>query len=90
METIAKGFELEDGPVNVDWIRYLQDKDKTEVQLEIHIGRNRIVRRTFEHLGYEVKKLDRNYFAGLTKKDIGRGKFRFLREQEIKMLKHFV
>lgn len=89
LEKIARGLTLEDGPVNVDWIRFFDNKPKTEVQLEIHVGRNRIVRRIFEHLGYRVERLDRTYFAGLTKKDIGRGKFRFLKKEEIRMLKHF-
>ena len=63
------------------------DDDKTQVGLEIHSGRNRIVRRMFEHLGYRVKKLDRVYFAGLTKKNLRRGAWRFLDEKEIALLK---
>lgn len=89
-ERIEKGVELEDGPVEVNWIRFSEDKPNRDiVELEITSGRNRIVRRLFEHLGYEVFKLDRFYFAGLTKKDLERGKFRDLTQREIVMLKHF-
>lgn len=87
---IAKGLELEDGPTPVDNVGYNRDGVKNEVQIEIHIGRNRIVRRIFEHLGYQVNKLDRIYYAGLTKKDLPRGQFRFLTDREVTMLKHFV
>ena len=73
----------------MDGISHVKDKDKNEVGIELHIGKNRIVRRIFEHLGYEVVKLDRMYFGGLTKKDLPRGRYRFLVEQEIIMLKHF-
>ena len=66
------------------------DGKKDEVGIEIHIGKNRIVRRIFEHLGYEVQKLDRVYYAGLTKKNLPRGKFRHLTTQEVIMLKHFI
>lgn len=83
---IAEGLELEDGPIKVDDISYLEDK-KT-IGVEIHSGRNRIVRRIFEHLGYTVEKLDRVYFAGLTKKNLMRGKWRFLTDQEVINLKH--
>ena len=65
-------------------------KGKNEVGIEIHIGKNRIVRRIFEHLGYEVVKLDRMYYGGLTKKDLPRGRYKFMDEKEIIMLKHFV
>ena len=68
---------------------HVKGKDKTEVGIELHIGKNRIVRRIFEHLGYRVVKLDRMYFGGLTKKDLPRGRYRFLSEKEIIMLKHF-
>ena len=88
--TIKKGFELEDGPVMVDGLAYYTDKEATEIAIEIHIGRNRIVRRIFEHFGYSVIKLDRVYYAGLTKKDLKRGWSRHLTEQEIIMLKHFI
>lgn len=87
---IEKGITLEDGPVIVDKISYLRfDEDKSLISIEIHIGRNRIVRRIFEHFKYEVKKLDRVYYGGLTKKNITRGYFRNLTEKEIIMLKHF-
>jgi 23S rRNA pseudouridine2605 synthase len=85
-KAISDGLELEDGPVKVDDIAYVGE-GKKEVGLEIHNGRNRIVRRLFEHLGYEVLKLDRVSYAGLTKKDLPRGKYRFLSEKEISFLK---
>jgi 23S rRNA pseudouridine2605 synthase len=88
LEKIRKGLELEDGPALVDGIDYLNGK-KDEVGVELHVGKNRIVRRIFEQLGYGVVRLDRTYYAGLTKKDLGRGHFRHLTEQEIIMLKHF-
>jgi len=87
-EKIQKGLNLEDGPAPVDSLHY-SGESKNELEIEIHMGKNRIVRRIFEHLGYEVVKLDRTYYAGLTKKDIGRGHFRHLTEQEVIMLKHF-
>ena len=85
---IAAGIELEDGEIKPDKIAY--DKtinDKREIGIELHSGRNRIVRRVFEHLGYNVEKLDRVMFASLTKKDILRGKWRALTEKEVNMLK---
>ncbi len=85
-EKILEGVELEDGHVHADMLSYI-DEDKSQVGLEIHSGRNRVVRRIFEHLGYKVKKLDRVYFAGLTKKNLRRGQWRFLTEQETTMLK---
>jgi 23S rRNA pseudouridine2605 synthase len=88
MERIARGLTLEDGLAEVDGIDYV-DGVKTEIGIEIHSGKNRIIRRIFEHLGYEVIKLDRTYYAGLTKKDIGRGHFRPLTDREIIMLRHF-
>lgn len=88
-EQILKGVVLEDGPASVDVLAYADVKDKTQVGVEIHSGRNRIVRRIFEHLGYDVKNLDRVVFAGLTKKNIERGKWRFLSEKEVRDLKHF-
>jgi 23S rRNA pseudouridine2605 synthase len=88
-ETIAKGILLEDGLAEVDDIAYINPADKKEIGIEIHIGRNRIVRRIFEHLQYEVKTLDRVMYAGLTKKNIPRGKYRALTEKEIIFLKHF-
>ena len=89
LQLIADGLELEDGLAPVDLVSYVNNREKSEVMIEIHIGRNRIVRRIFEHLGYQVKKLDRIYFAGLTKKDLPRGYFRHLKEKELIMLKHF-
>ena len=86
MHQIAEGIELEDGPIKADAIEYADDKDKKQVGIEIHSGRNRIVRRIFEHLGYKVMKLDRVYFAGLTKKNVRRGDWRFLTEAEVNML----
>lgn len=87
-DAILKGVELEDGLAKVDALAYADPKDKTQLGLEIHNGRNRIVRRIFEHLGYEVKNLDRVMFAGLTKKNVERGHWRFLTEKEIRILKH--
>lgn len=89
MEAIAAGLELEDGLAPIKWIQYLDPDNKKEVGIEIVIGRNRIVRRIFEHLGYRVRKLDRVYLGGLTKKDLPRGWWRYLTEQEIIMVKHF-
>ena len=86
MERIAKGITLEDGEIYADAISYVSDK-KNEVGVEIHSGRNRIVRRIFEHLGYRVKKLDRVYFAGLTKQRLRRGAWRHLTPQEVAILK---
>lgn len=86
-DKIIEGLTLDDGPVKVDTIAYLDKKN--EIGLEIHSGRNRIVRRIFEHLGYTVEKLDRVMYAGLTKKNIPRGKWRFLNEQEVINLKYF-
>jgi len=88
-ERILKGVTLEDGPASVDVLAYADVKDKTQIGVEIHSGRNRIVRRIFEHLGYDVKNLDRVTFAGLTKKNVDRGKWRFLTEKEVRDLKHF-
>lgn len=88
-DKILKGIVLEDGPINVDALAFADIKDKTQIGLEIHSGRNRIVRRIFESLGYDVKNLDRVIFAGLTKKNIERGKWRFLKEKEVRDLKHF-
>lgn len=86
-EKILNGLTLEDGPVTVDAIAYLDKKN--EIGIEIHSGRNRIVRRIFEHLGYSVEKLDRVMYAGLTKKNIPRGKWRYLSPQEVINLKYF-
>ena len=89
-EHLERGVELEDGLMEVNWIRFSEDHPERDiVELEISSGRNRIVRRLFEHLGYEIFKLDRFYFAGLTKKELPRGAFRELTQREIIMLKHF-
>ena len=88
MKKMLEGIELEDGPIHVDDIQYVQGlNDKRIVGVELHSGKNRIVRRIFEHLGYEVHKLDRVVFAGLTKKDLPRGRYRELTPQEIGFLK---
>ena len=87
MEKIANGLELEDGEIHADAISYASETDKSQVGIEIHSGRNRIVRRIFESLGYHVTKLDRVYFAGLTKKNLPRGKWRFLNEREVNALR---
>ncbi|TDQ13760.1 23S rRNA pseudouridine2605 synthase [Algoriphagus boseongensis] len=88
-EQILEGLTLEDGDVKVDDMQVLS-KDRTILGLEIHIGRNRIVRRLFAHLGYEVEQLDRVMFAGLDKKDLKRGHYRFLTEQEVIRLKYYI
>ena len=83
---IRRGLTLDDGPVQVDEVSYVKGASKREIGLEIHSGRNRIVRRIFEHMGYEVISLDRVVFAGLTKKDLPRGTWRHLSKQEIDYL----
>jgi len=88
-DKILKGVMLEDGPASVDVLAYADIKDKTQIGIEIHSGRNRIVRRIFEAVGYDVKQLDRVLFAGLSKKNVERGKWRFLNEKEVRDLKHF-
>ncbi|MBP5692710.1 MAG: pseudouridine synthase [Bacteroidales bacterium] len=85
-DKILKGVFLDDGMINADALSYI-DGDQTQVGIEIHSGRNRIVRRIFEALGYKVEKLDRVYFAGLTKKNLRRGQWRFLTEKELAILK---
>ena len=80
---VQDGLELEDGLIEVDEISYVNDKPKNEIGIKIHSGRNRIVRRIFEHLGYQVEKLDRVVFAGLNKKDLPRGHWRRLTQQEV-------
>jgi len=87
LQSLVDGFDLEDGPVSLDALEVLT-VDKKELGLELHSGRNRIVRRVFEHLGYDVTKLDRVVFAGLTKKDLPRGKWRRLTQREVVQLKH--
>ncbi|HSU29023.1 MAG TPA: pseudouridine synthase, partial [Chitinophagaceae bacterium] len=88
-DKILNGINLEDGLAKVDQLAYSDKKDKTLLGVEIHSGRNRIVRRIFEHLGYDVRNLDRVTFAGLTKKNTDRGKWRFLSEKEVRDLKYF-
>jgi 23S rRNA pseudouridine2605 synthase len=90
LEKLRKGLVLDDGPIVPDKINRVQGAGLNEIGVEIHSGRNRIVRRMFESLGYRVIKLDRVYFAGLTKKDLPRGRTRHLTEREVIMLKHFV
>ena len=87
LDQIAAGITLEDGEIRADAISYASETDKKQVGIEIHSGKNRIVRRIFESLGYKVIKLDRVYFAGLTKKGLKRGDWRFLTEQEVNMLR---
>jgi 23S rRNA pseudouridine2605 synthase len=89
IEQLLAGVTLEDGPVHADGAGYPEPKDKTVVGIEIHSGKNRVVRRMFEHLGYDVRALDRVMFANLTKKNVERGKWRFLTEKEIRLLKFF-
>ena len=86
MQRIADGIELEDGPIQPDAVSYANETDMNQAGIEIHSGRNRIVRRIFEALGYRVVKLDRVYFAGLTKKNLQRGRWRYLTQQEVNML----
>lgn len=88
-DEILKGVPLEDGPAHVDMLAFTDNADKTQLGIELHSGRNRIVRRIFEHFGYDVKNLDRVIFAGLTKKNVERGKWRFLTEKEVRDLKYF-
>ena len=87
MEQIAAGIQLDDGEIHADAISYTDDFKKDDVGIEIHSGKNRIVRRIFESLGYKVMKLDRVYFAGLTKKGLRRGEWRYLTEQEVNFLR---
>lgn len=87
-EKIVNGLKLEDGEIHADVLAYADAKDKSVIGIEIHSGRNRIVRRIFEHLGYDVKALDRVMYANLTKKNVERGKWRYLSEKEIRLLKY--
>jgi len=87
LQEIVDGVTLEDGFVAADSVSYVTEDDKKQVGIEIHSGKNKIVRRIFEHLGYKVDKLDRVYFCGLTKKDLPRGRWRFLTEEEVNLLK---
>jgi len=88
-DQVLKGVVLDDGPASVDKLAFTDTKDKTQLGVELHSGRNRIVRRIFEHLGYDVKQLDRVMFGGLTKKNVERGKWRYLNEKEVRELKYF-
>src|SRR5690606_37938193 len=87
---IQFGIELEDGLIKPDDLSYVTGTSKREVGIQIHSGKNRIVRRIFESLGYEIVKLDRGVYANLTKKDLPRGRWRYLEEKELIQLKHFV
>ena len=88
VETLTNGIQLEDGPVKPDVVNYVQEvEDGTQLGAQFHSGRNNFVRGMFEHFGYEVTKLDRVLYANLTKKDLPRGKWRFLKDKEISMLK---
>jgi 23S rRNA pseudouridine2605 synthase len=90
MKAIADGLTLEDGPVSVDGLAWPDAARRNEVLIELHSGRNRIIRRIFEHLGYEVHNLDRTGYAGLDKKNLPRGRYRHLTDREIIMLRHFI
>jgi 23S rRNA pseudouridine2605 synthase len=90
LEALREGISLEDGEIKPDSLHYVEELGKKDLYIELHSGKNRIVRRIFEHMGYEVEKLDRVYYAGLTKKNISRGRYRPLTREEVRMLKHFV
>lgn len=87
LHQIAEGITLEDGDIRADAVEYASETDRKQVGIEIHSGKNRIVRRIFAALGYNVIKLDRVYFAGLTKKNVKRGDWRYLTEEEVRMLR---
>ncbi|MDE6772888.1 MAG: rRNA pseudouridine synthase, partial [Muribaculaceae bacterium] len=87
MQRIADGITLDDGEIHADAISYVNETDRNQAGIEIHSGRNRIVRRIFESLGYRVTKLDRVYFAGLTKKNLPRGRWRYLTQEEVNFLR---
>ena len=87
MDLLVNGIELEDGRVYADEVSYVNEADRSQIGIEIHSGKNRIVRRMLEHLGYRVNKLDRVLFAGLTKKNLRRGDWRYLTDKEINMLR---
>lgn len=87
-EKILNGIKLEDGEIFADALAYADSKDKSVIGIELHSGRNRIVRRIFEHLGYDVKGLDRVMYANLTKKNVERGRWRYLSEKEVRLLKY--
>jgi 23S rRNA pseudouridine2605 synthase len=84
---LTEGIQIEDELVVADAVSYADPQDRTQIGIELHSGQNRVIRKLFEALGYRVKKLDRVYFAGLTKKNLPRGKWRFLSDKEISMLK---
>lgn len=86
-DKILSGITLQDGEIAADDLEYIDDQDHRKIGIEIHSGKNRIVRRIFESLGYEVKALDRVYFAGLTKKNVKKGHWRYLSEGEVNILK---
>ena len=86
-DKILSGITLSDGDVNADSLEYIDESDKRKLGIEIHSGKNRIVRRIFESLGYSVKALDRVYFAGLTKQSLKKGEWRYLSENEVNILK---
>ena len=90
LNKIGFGLELEDGFIKPDVVTYITGGAKNEIGVQIHSGKNRIVRRIFEHLGYDVVKLDRTVYAGLTKKDLGRGRWRYLEEKEVNQLKQLM
>ena len=87
MDLLVNGIELEDGHVYADEVTYVNEADRSQIGIEIHSGKNRIVRRMLEHLGYRVNKLDRVLFAGLTKKNLRRGDWRYLTDKEVNMLR---
>ena len=87
LSKLAEGIQLEGETISADAVAYADPDDKTQIGIELHSGQNRVIRRLFESLGYRVKKLDRVYFAGLTKKNLPRGKWRFLSQKELVMLK---
>ena len=86
-EKILSGIELSDGPIAADALEYIDPDDKRKLGIEIHSGKNRVVRRIFEAVGLEVRTLDRVYFAGLTKKGLKKGEWRYLTEGEVNILK---
>jgi len=87
LQAVSEGITLDDGFIRIDGASYINDDDRSLIGVEIHSGRNRIVRRVFEHFGYKVTKLDRVYFAGLTKKSLQRGRWRYLDPKEVGFLK---
>jgi 23S rRNA pseudouridine2605 synthase len=84
---LTEGIELDGEMVVADAVSYVDPEDRTQIGIELHSGKNRVIRRIFEKLGYDVRKLDRVYFAGLTKKNLSRGEWRYLNDKEIGMLK---